>query len=293
MSSATTMTLSKSSTLLDSLKSKRVIVKFINSDAFIDLNRDSLSKGNNNYSMHNMYHLTFPLGKDLELVDTKLTKEEAEEIEAGVYLPKGSLQGRSPYLNEYFALFNKAVPTILNLNNYNEVLMYKCLLANEKTIAFSESEAKNKGGVLFIIKDEQAEIEKAISSMDEEMKAIEILSSLSPINLRQILIAKGEFGVESLADNKVRQSVYTILKASPKEFLRLAEIISDSAKNEIGEMLHYNILVRSGTKRILIEETGEQIGTSLEQASEWYKNPDNAKVVIVLKNKLQNIKSNK
>lgn len=58
------------------------------------------------------------------------------------------------------------------------------------------------------------------------------------------------------------------------------------AKYEIEEMIRFDILKRVGTN-ILLEETGDDIGGDLNEASLWYTNKQNIKIVNTLKARLK------
>ena len=71
-----------------------------------------------------------------------------------------------------------------------------------------------------------------------------------------------------------------------ERFMRIANDKRLKAKYEIEMMIAYDILQRVGTS-VLIEETGDEIGGDMEEASLWYSKKENVKTVNSLKARLK------
>jgi|SRR6188508_579308 len=274
-----------------------VLVKYTGTNSFIEINSRAFAQTNGNFGQNQYYYLTFPLDRNGDTFLTGLTKDEAEKLEDENGLEKGSLMFRSKFLQDFKTPFNKAVPTVLNKALPDHKIILACLKANSltrsKTAVLAEKDKIET--TLLVVRDDIQETKDDLSKLEVKRKAYKVLEGLSSIDLRNLLLSRGEVGIESLADERISLIVQKLLDQNPSEFLRLSEEIKDSTKVDVQQMLHLGILKRNGEggRKIMISDTDDVIGVGIEDATDWFKDTNNAKEVIRLKNKLQNLKSKK
>lgn len=273
-----------------------VLVEYIHKNGFTELNKQSLTDNNGNYGSIYSYHLTFPVDINDNVV-TAMSKEQAEEMEEALGLLKGDLQFKSVVAKSQRFAFKKSTPTILDLSNLNDKLAYQCLVANSTTknklVALSDKD-KTESTVL-IVRDKLKENKEVLSKLELKQKAYIISGSLSSSDKRNILLFVGEKGTETIAEDAINLRIMSLIETEPKFFLELVEKSKDSIKVLIQEMLSNGVLKKNGEngRKILIEDTDDVLGVGVEEASIWFRNPDNSKEIIRLKNKLDNIKASK
>lgn len=273
-----------------------IIVEFVQKNGFTEMNKASLSSNNGNYGQIYCYHLTFPVDINDNVV-TGMSKAEAEKMEEELGLLKGDLQFKSTVAKSQRFAFKKSTATVLNLDNVHDRLAYQCLKANSlsknKLVAMSDKDRTES--TVLIVRDKVQENKDVLSKLETKQKAFMSIGSLSLIDKRNILLLLGERGTETLAEDQINLRVMSIAESEPKFFLELVEKSKDTIKVTIEQMLSSGVLKRNGEngRKILIADTDDVIGVGLEDASNWFKDINNAQEIIRLKNKLENIKTSK
>lgn len=216
--------------------------------------------------------------------NTGLTKEEEEELEKILNLPKGSLNKKNGDFWHAQEIKVKS-KTVLDLSDESQYIKYKWLTASTR-VCPSPNDLIKYPQAEYVIVDEETIAKQESKNIDWEIEAFEIFTKLSQEEMRGLLKV---FGVK--ADNAsmdmIKTKTHKILKANPEVFIATAKDKNLKTRIIIEDMIDKQIISRWKT---FFKNGDEIIASSMEELVEFFNNPKNSAIVAGLKNRLEKTK---
>lgn len=141
-----------------------------------------------------------------------------------------------------------------------------------------------------VIYDETDEIEDKATKIEKRRKATRMADKMLPADkVAMILILNGKY-MKNKSNSAIDVELEEAIEESPEKldmFLKYAAMDSKDfvLRGQILEALHRQVLVRNGEA---VYYHGERIGYDVDDAVEWFKNPDNQKLKVSILDKLNN-----
>ena len=181
--------------------------------------------------------------------NTGLTKDDEKRLEKALYLKEGSLSSskENKYWVEkdegrgYYIMFEGNTPLILDTENPEDELKY-LVLKGQKRVAKSVAES-NHPTALFVIFNEEDEAAKDNKRGKSKRMAYTLFDSLSPNEMRDILMVYGK-PASSSSDDVVENQLQKLLEEDPNLFLLHANDPSKKTKVFILKLVKEGILVK-------------------------------------------------
>lgn len=221
------------------------------------------------------------------LYKTGLTQEEEKFYEEQLNLPKGNLNKR----NEKFwgtldiRLFNDK-PTYFTIASPLDELKYKVILEHN-FIANNELELVKNPMAQFYIEDIEAKAKLQEKGIKRKFEAMKILMDLTIEEKRGFLKLYGVRGVDNVSETVVNANLYGEVEKDPDRFIDYAQDPDLKIKIMIENLLEQGMLKKKGAYYTYENET---IGSSLDAAVEFFKDPKNQSVKIVMEQEAKNRK---
>lgn len=139
-----------------------------------------------------------------------------------------------------------------------------------------------------VIFDEADEIEDKATKLEKRRKATRLVDKMTPSEkVSMILILNGKF-MKNKSNSAIDVELEEAIEESPDKldtFLKYASIDAKdfALRGQVLEALHRQILTR---EQEAVYYHGERIGYDVDDAVEWFKNPDNQKLKVSILEKL-------
>lgn len=217
---------------------------------------------------------------------TGLTSNEEIHFEKELGLKPGELGKHSKWWGE---IFNIEYPIRLNNTKTNEIILdnpinilkYKVLLASSK---IANSEIEKNPNCEFFIADEEARAEKEVETFNFKFEAFKLILGLSPEDKRGSLRLFGKSGIDTMSETMMNSQLGSEMEKDPKKFIDTLTDKSLKTKMLIEELLEKSLLKRKGNYYLHGDDT---IANSTEECVDFFDNPKNSSVRLILVNRLK------
>lgn len=227
---------------------------------------------------------------DTGIRQTGLTDEDEKSLEKALRMNSRTL---SKYNEEYWSKYQIRIHKdglTLDLNNPKSKLDYFVLKANP-LVASSLADVAYNPSAMFYLSSEIEEAKTKNSIEKSERTAIKKYGTLSLQDMIDVLrvysLQEGKGQVrytKSTPADLIESTLYTKVKESPEEFLRIVDDASFKTKVFIDKLVSKRILIKSGSKYIV--HGGDSIGATLQDAIDFLEDPHNQDVKVALLSKL-------
>ena len=215
--------------------------------------------------------------------NTGLTDAEAKDIEERMRMKEGTLGRYSDFWKEYAVKIHDK-PLTLDLSIANDRLDY-ALLKNSKKVAGSIADY-NMGKcpkAIYVIHDASEEIKRENKKIVAEKKAYAAFLKMSQTDMKQILKLMGR-RAETMSSEAIENATSNAMKEDPANFVKIVEIDNFKHRILIEDLLHVNILRRSGGKYIYGDDV---LAHNKDQMIEYLNDPINQEMLITFKEGLK------
>jgi hypothetical protein len=224
---------------------------------------------------------------------TGLTKSEEEHYEKLLNLKPGDLNRHSKWWSETFNIehairLHNTKTNELVLDNPINQIKYKVMLAADK-VANSEIE-KNNPNALFFIDNEEAKAKAELETFNFEYEGMKLIMKCSPEEKRANLRLFGKAGIDLMSEDSASSQLYLELKRDPKNFFNIMTDSDLKTKAFIKELEEKKLIKRMGN---YYKHGDDTIANSTEECVEFFKNPKNQSVKLVLETRLNKLNKGK
>lgn len=227
-----------------------------------------------------------------------LTKEERrylEEIDTSLDVGPGDLamptkatldKGEYNFWTEYKVTLGQQGDT-LDLNDPQDFIKYKVLLANSEAIATSWSERYDKRTYRYALVEEGEEAKEKTTRADKLAKAYEYFGNLNSDKDEMIKFLRiyGKRPSSNSDENFLKAQLSSIIDEDLDGFLRILDDPNYEMKDFINRALSIGALTKEKNQYKL--PGGDIIGRSIEETIEWLSDPANNDVYTHIQDKLE------
>jgi len=210
-----------------------------------------------------------------------LTKEEKAYLTFALNLNPAdkSLEPGSEFLLSK-AVELKGKEKVFNLTNPSDYLDLCIVRSNENLIS---EEGKYKTGADFILTCENEKLEKQVNARKVKAEAYKLVANLSIEEKKGILMLFG-FNTIEMTDLSVEDKFGLLVEQEPKKVMDISATPNFKGAVFIKKGIHKKVLSNHGG-HIFYNET--LLGTSLEEAAVFLKDPANKHILDVLKSEIK------
>lgn len=231
-----------------------------------------------------------PIDKNTTQFKQILNKEEQEFFEKKLQLKPGALSFYDKE-NKFWSELKIKVSKEgikLDLSEPMDFLRWKVLLANVKEIAPSQNEKFDKNTYMFMLVDENYQVEERATKANKTKAAYKAYGNLtsSESKMRNFLRVWGKKPSNGATREFMEAEIDKIIEQSLDEFLAIIKDSNYEHRLFIEDALEAKALTKVGRTAYALPG-GDKIGGSLQEAIDWIKDPKNSEEVLTIKVRIE------
>lgn len=210
---------------------------------------------------------------------TGLTVEEERTFEEELGLPKNTLNRKNAdFWGQLEFRLNNDKPTTFLIASPMDEVKWRALIERNQ-IAKTELDISKNPLTSFYIEDKEAKAKVIEKQADLKLEALDIFSDMSSDERRGILKLYGLRGLEDISDRQIKAALFEKIEFDINKFLTLVKDKNLKTRIMIEDLLEKGMLTKKGQYYVY---EGESLGSSLDAVVEFFNDPKNQSIKIVM-----------